>query len=155
MKVYTAFLVFALISILSFSCKDPDAALRKELDAAIFKRDMMEKQLEGVQTSKSGDLVHIVFMNLKDDLSGSEYAKFVEELNQLQGIPTVRDFTLGDLKPFDDPRQLGDYEIVMSMAFDDETAYKTYQEHPKHLALKETLGSFLEGPHAIYDYVKK
>lgn len=155
MKAYSSYIVFALTITVLFSCKDPDAALRKELDAAIFKMDMMQRQLASSQNAKAGDLVHIVFMDLRDDLSESEYATFVEEVNQLQGIPIVRSFTVGDRKDLDDPRQIGDYEIVMSMAFDDEAAYQTYQDHPKHVALKKVLDSFLAGAPAVYDYIKK
>ncbi len=154
MKAFSTLIIFALTISILLSCKDPDAALRKELDATIFKMDMMERQLASSQTAKAGDLVHIVFLNVRDNLSETEYAKFIEELNQLQGIPNVRSFTLGDRKDLDDPRQIGEYEIVMSMAFDDEVGYQTYQDHPKHVALKKVLESFLDGAPAVYDYIK-
>jgi hypothetical protein len=155
MNAYSSYIVLGLIISVLLCCKDPDAALRKELDANIFKMDMMERQLASAQTAKAGDLVHIVFMDLRDDISESDYAKFVEEVNQLQGIPSVRSFSVGDRKDLKDPRQIGEYEIVMSMAFDDEAAYQSYQVHPKHVALKKVLDSFLASAPAVYDYIKK
>jgi len=134
---------------------DPDAALRKELDTAVFKIDILEQQLNSKTTTASGDLVHLVYLDVKNDLEPKQYSKLIEDLNQLQGIPDIKSFSLGDFKSMKDERALSDYEIIMSMSFQDEDAYQKYQAHPTHVALKEKLKNYIGGPPATYDYIQK
>ncbi len=136
------------------SCKDPDAVLRKELDTAVFKIDMLERQLNSRSISESGDLVHLVYLNTQDDLSGEELSQLKEALNQLQGIEDIKSFSLGGFKDLKDVRALSDYEVVMSLSFVDEEAYQRYQVHPTHVALKSKLNRFLAGAPVTYDYIQ-
>ena len=136
------------------SCKDPDAALRKELDTAVFKIDMLERQLSSRSISESGDLVHLVYLNTKDDLTTEELSQLKEALNQLQGIEDIKSFNLGGFTDLKDERALSEYEIVMSMSFADQQAYQRYQAHPTHVALKSKLDRFLAGAPATYDYIQ-
>lgn len=136
------------------SCKDPDAALRKELDTAVFKIDMLERQLSSKSMSESGDLVHLVYLNTQDNLTGEELGQLKEALNQLQGIEDLKSFNLGGFKDLKDERALSDYEVVMSMSFADEQAYQQYQAHPTHIALKSKLDRFLAGAPVTYDYIQ-
>lgn len=137
------------------NCMDPDAALRKELDTAIFKIDMLEQQLNSNISTASGDLVHLVYLNIKNDLESNQYSKLIEDLNQLQGIPHIKSFSLGDFKSLEDERALSDYEIIMSMSFQNEESYQKYQAHPTHVALKDKLKDYIDGPPATYDYIQK
>lgn len=148
-------LIFCLAICTLLSCADPDAALRKELDTAVFKIDMLEQQLKSNSKSASGELVHLVYLNTKNDLTENQYAKLIEDLNQLQGISSLKSFSLGDFKSLGDDRALSDFEIIMSMSFQNETDYQSYQDHPTHIALKEKLGNYIDGPPATYDYIQK
>lgn len=148
-------IVIVFVSSIFWSCAEPDATLRKELDTAVFKIDMLEKQLVSNATPQSGDLVHLVYLNTQDDLPATEKAKLIEELNQLQGIPAVKTFSLGDFKSLNDPRALSDYELLMSISFSNEADYQSYQDHPTHIALKEKLDKYLGGPPATYDYIQQ
>ncbi len=116
---------------------------------------MLQKQLDSKQVPKSGDLIHMVFMNLKEDLTDKQISKFVEEVNQLQGAPGVRSFTLGDFKNLKDERAFSVYEMVATMAFDNEESYRIYQTDPHHLALKEKFKPYLDGVPGTYDFIKK
>lgn len=143
-----------LATLIILSCKDPDAALRKDLDTAVFKIDMLERQLSSNTISKSGDLVHHVYLNVKDDLTADQMSQLKEALNQLQGIEQIKSFILGEFKDLKDERAFSDYEIVLSMSFADEEAYETYQAHPTHVALKSKLDSYLAAAPATYDYIQ-
>lgn len=149
---YILFLGLAITTL--FSC-DPDTALRKELDTAVFKIDMLEQQLKSNSTSVKGELVHLVYLNTKNDLTENQYAKLIEDLNQLQGISSLKSFSLGGFKSLGDERALSDFEIIMSMSFQNEEAYQKYQTHPTHIALKEKLKDYIDGPPATYDYIQK
>ena len=155
MKHSIPFLLLTLCLFSILSCKDPDTQLRKDLDASIFKQDMLQRELDSKQVPKSGDLIHMVFMNLKEDLTETQINKFIEEVNQLQGAPGVRSFTLGDFKNLKDDRAFSDYEMVATMAFDNEESYRVYQTDPHHLALKEKFKPYLDGAPGTYDFVKK
>jgi len=135
-----------------YSCSDPDATLRKELDTAVFKIDMLEQQLKSKASAQSGDLVHIVYFNTKDDLNQKQQSTLIEDLNQLQGIQHIKSFALGHFKNLNDTRALSEYEIIMSMSFQDQESYQKYQDHPTHIALKGKLENYLAGPPATYDY---
>jgi len=148
-------ILVGLIASIFINCSDPDAALRKELDTAVFKIDMLQQQLQSQSTAQSGDLVHIVYMNTRNDLTTEEKAKLSEDLNQLQGIPEIKSFSIGQYTDLGDQRAMSEYEVIMSMAFKDQAAYKIYQDHPTHIALKEKLGNYLSGPPATYDYIVK
>ena len=148
-------ILIGFISFIFSTCADPDATLRKELDTAVFKIDMLEQQLKTKASAQPGDLVHIVFVNTKDDLNANQEAELIEALNQLQGITELKSFSIGNFKNLDDKRALSDYELMMSMSFQDAEAYQKYQVHPTHVALKGKLDTYLEGPLATYDYTLK
>lgn len=148
-------LFIGIISVLLSNCADPDATLRKELDTAVFKIDMLEQQLQSKASAQSGDLVHIVYLNTKDDLNTDQKSELVEALNQLKGITEIKSFSIGNFKNLDDQRALSDYELIMSMSFQDADAYQKYQVHPTHVSLKGKLDNYLAGPPATYDYTLK
>jgi len=143
-----------LTSFFIIACKDPDAALRKELDTAVFKIDMLERQLSSHTVSKSGDLVHHVYLNIKDDLTSDQMSQLKEALNQLQGIEQLKSFSLGNFKELNDERAFSEYEVVLTMSFANEEDYQIYQAHPTHLALKSKLDTYLAAAPATYDYIQ-
>lgn len=109
------------------------------------------KQLEG-QIEPEGELVHLVFFQVKPD---ADQAALVAEVKKLASIKEVMDLEIGPFEDLGDARALTGYTMLMQMSFVDKAAYERYQKHPIHLALKENTGSFMAGPPATYDFMKK
>jgi len=153
MKPFSYFIAcLAMCSLLS--CKDPNAALRADLDQAIFKIDILENQLSSAKSVEKGDLVHLVYLNLKDDLTEQEASDLVSELYELRRISELKHMTVGNFEDLGDQRAMGKYELVISMSFDDTADYMAYQKHPIHIKLKEALDVYIAGPPATYHYIQ-
>ena len=141
-----------LLLITFFSCSN--SAVQQELEKA--KQQLVEaqaviKNLEE-QIEPEGDLVHIVLLKLKPD---ADQAALIVELKKMEGIKEVMELEVGPFEDLGDARALSDYNMIMQMSFKDQTAYETYQKHEIHLNLKESLGPYLAGPPATYDYMVK
>jgi len=143
-------LLFCLICALC-SC-NPDAQLRKELDTAVFKIDALQNQLDNNIFIHPGTMVHIVYLNLKDDLSEEDQSTLISSFKGLKSIQGVKHFSIGDYKDVADKRAMSNYELCLQMSFDSKKAYDSYQEDPAHLALKKSLDEYLEAPPITYDY---
>ena len=114
-------------------------------------QEVDEYQATPMQTEPSYALRHMVFLNIKPDLSAIETEKLYEAINKLGTIPQVHDYRLGTFTDLKDQRAFSEYEIMFEMAFENEEAYQIYQQSEIHLKLKSQLGPYLEGPPATYD----
>ena len=126
-----------------------EALHKAEEELAAAKNTIVE--LES-QIEPEGQLVHIVFFQLKPE---ADQAALIAEIKKLEAIDVVKDLEVGPFEDLGDGRALSHYQIMMEMSFDDAAAYKRYQAHPIHLALKESSKAYLAGPPATYDYVKR
>ncbi|HHS96249.1 MAG TPA: Dabb family protein [Phaeodactylibacter sp.] len=102
---------------------------------------------------KNFPLVHVVYLNLKEDISKREKKQLIKAIRRLEEIPEVHHLVLGNFVSLDDPRALSDYEMVFQMSFRSSAEYATYQAHPIHLELKKLAGALLEAKPATYDYL--
>ncbi len=152
MKALSYFILSSLVC-LAIACKEPDAGLRADLDQAIFKIDMLENQLSAVRSMDAGDLVHHVYLDLKDELTAEDTTALLAELNKLRRISELKTLSIGKFADLGDRRALADYEFVMSMSFESDAGYKIYQEHPIHVQLKMALEDYLAAPPVTYDYI--
>jgi len=109
-------------------------------------------ELSKAKTAKAETLTHLVYLNLKEDISGSEREKLVKAIDELKKIPEVKNLEQGSFKNLNDPRALSDFELFFQMDFKDTTDYKVYQAHEIHLALKRLAKGLLAGPPVTYDY---
>ena len=73
----------------------------------------------------------------------------------MEAIPTLMKLEIGIFKDMNDSRALSNYEVAFQMNFANEAAYKAYQSHPLHIALKEKIGVYLDGQPATYDFILK
>jgi hypothetical protein len=76
---------------------------------------------------------HTVAFRLKHTAGAKEEASFLQAAQGLARIPTV--------KSFECLRQTGrknNFAFGLSMEFDDEEAYRLYNEHPEHVAFVQT-----------------
>jgi hypothetical protein len=76
---------------------------------------------------------HGVIFSLKHEKGSADAKKFLEDGRRiLTGIPVVQDFQV-----FDQVSPKNDFEYGFSMVFDSMEDYKTYNEHPDHVAFVE------------------
>lgn len=99
--------------------------------------------------------VHIVYLNLKDDLSNDQIDFLVKELKRLEEIENVLNFSVGTFEDLGDKRALDEYEIIMQMTFSDRATYDIYQQDPLHSEVKKATGSLLAGPPVTYDFIPR
>lgn len=134
------------------SCSDN--TLQQELEATRQELEAAKMTLSELQTRTAGEstLVHIVLFQLKPDADGQA---FMAELKKLGEIAAIRELEIGRFEDLGDARALSDYSVIVEMSFADTAAYREYQQHPIHLALKDNTLAFLSGPPATYDFTKK
>ncbi|KMQ79937.1 Stress responsive alpha-beta barrel domain protein Dabb [Candidatus Burkholderia pumila] len=90
-------------------------------------------------------LRHIVMWKLKEHAEGASRAENAQKLKAK--LETCRSivkgqghFEVGTAQPGFDCT----YDVVLVSDFDDPTALKAYQDHPKHLAMKEFIATVRE-----------
>lgn len=128
-----------------------------EARAARQRAEHAEAHLQAAEKSASEasletKLVHIVWFKLPDEQSDAKVKELIDQLNTLNGIEQVHALEIGRFHDLGDPRAMSEYGVVMSMRFESEADYQTYQQHPIHLQLKTNVKKFLAGPPATYDY---
>lgn len=96
--------------------------------------------------------VHCVYFWLRDDLSEADRGRFVEGVQSLTTIETVRHGFVGTPAATDRPIIDRSYSFALVVAFDDETGHDRYQDHPVHDAFRERCGSFWSQVR-IYDFM--
>ena len=149
------FLTILLLILISASCQNSNPQLEKELSETKARLEAAKSALEKKTTTTETSLVHEVYFNLKDDLTPDQIEQVHQAILQLKDIPVVHNLVVGDFKNLDDPRAFSDYEIKMSMEFNDKKEYAIYQAHPVHLALKKAAADYVAAPPATYDFIKK
>lgn len=146
------------LSVLSFTaCRDAgDGAmaetLKTELVAAQAALAAAQSELETLKAADEVQLIHIVYFNIKPDLSEEALTAFKKEVDRLAAIDQVKFFKFGPFEDLGDPRALSNYKMVMEMGFNSKEDYMAYQEDPVHLAVKELTMTYLAGPPATYDF---
>ena len=149
---------FLMLLIFLAACK-PNAntqleleKVRLELADKNLQLEAAQKELAQLKADQDAALVHLVLFKMKPKISEEDKASFLSELQKLDAIEQIRDFDVGTFKDLDDPRALSDYDVVLSMSFDNAEDYKKYQEDQRHIQVRDELGRFLGGPPATYDY---
>ena len=148
-----SFLVFCSL----FACSNSalEAALKTTKDALASAKTDLQKANQEIATLKQADtgkLVHVVFFKVKPN---ADVSAVIAAIKKVQQIPIVQDLEVGTFEDLGDDRALSDYNLVMEMTFDNKAAYEKYQQHPIHLGLKESIGPFLAGPPATYDFIER
>lgn len=96
--------------------------------------------------------VHCVYFWLKPELDNDSLARFIDGLEALIGIQTVRYGFYG--RPASTDRAVIDrtYSYALVCVFDSDEGHDAYQVHPVHDAFREQCGS-LWSEVKIYDFV--
>lgn len=144
----------SILSLVIFLASCSNASLEQELKDAQDRLAAVEAEFAASKAVNKPDapLVHMVFFDLKPE---ADQEALLAEIRKLAEIPVLEELEVGPFKNLEDNRALSEYELVMQMSFANAEAYQTYQQHPIHLALKEKAASFMAGPPATYDFMKK
>lgn len=132
---YRGILVLLCMGIMWSSCKpDPTPTLSADLP-----------QIES-------QLIHLVFLQLQDNLGAETVNAFEAAVGQLGAIETVHGFSLGRRAATPDPRARIDYSHVLQMAFRNEADLQAYRKDERHLRIRQELMPLLSGPPVVCDY---
>jgi len=101
---------------------------------------------------ESNKITHLLYLDLNDNISETQLELFETVLGQLQKIPQVTEFNIGEYTDVGDKRALSQYEYIVSMSFENKKAYDIYQSSPIHESVKNKLRTYLSGPPATYDF---
>ncbi|MGK0364526.1 MAG: hypothetical protein ACI85O_001583 [Saprospiraceae bacterium] len=146
------------ISLFLTSCQQrPDLTEKldeMEAELIIAKQELADLKTEN-DANPAGSLVHLVYLNLKDDLKEEEKAEIIAAIDDLARIEEVNELEIGDFANLGDARAMSDLEMVFSMSFTSKLDYEIYQGHPIHLQLKTIVKPYLSGPPVTYDYIRR
>lgn len=118
-------------------------------------RSPAEAQQEQAPALNQSQLVHLVWLKLKEDASDQDVDALFGEIKKLAAIEEVNGLEMGSFHDLGDARAMSDLDVVMQMRFDSQEDYQTYQAHPIHLQLKSDLVDYLSAPPVTYDYWSK
>ena len=156
MNNYKSLLFFVAIINLS-ACSDQKSneeleITKQELRLKIEENAKLQDQLN-IKEAHAGDLVHYVFLDVKDDISEKQYQFLMKEIKSLSKIDEVSDLKVGRNENMDDDRALVNRDINFEMRFDQKTDYYAYQKSKEHMRVRELLSPFLAQPPLTYDYI--
>ena len=101
--------------------------------------------------------VHVVIFHLKKDAPAEAVGEIVAGCHTLEAIPSVRLLKVGAPAPADEstPKVASrDYDVGLTVLFDDAAGLKTYLEHETHLKFVHTYDKYFETVQ-VYDFVDK
>ena len=87
-------------------------------------------------TDKAASYVHVVLFHLKKDVGANAAEEVIAGCHTLEAIPTVRALKVGRPAPEDQstPKVASrDYDVALTVLFDDAAGLKVYLEHETHL----------------------
>lgn len=150
-------LIFFTIGLLAACQQNADLPNRiSDLESELFAANAEIANFSKAKTESRESLAHLVYLDLKEDISDAEKKDLLEAIQELSKIPTVKNLELGTFKDLNDPRALSEFELFFQMDFKDAADYNVYQKHEIHLALKKLAKGLLAGPPVTYDYeIKK
>lgn len=78
---------------------------------------------------EKGNIRHTVMFNLKYDVDAPETDKFLQDGQRiLSALPMVKNFEVSH-----QVSSKNEYKFYFSMVFDNQEAYKAYNDHPEHV----------------------
>lgn len=103
-------------------------------------------------TASPKSLVHLVFLDLREELNQAQRDTFISTLYRLESIREIRQLQISSFQDVGDPRALKQYDLLLQTTFKTEADYQIYQQHPLHVEARERMKSYLAAPPATYDY---
>ncbi|MFT5833095.1 MAG: hypothetical protein ACI97N_000721 [Cognaticolwellia sp.] len=144
------------ICIAFFSCTNSETALSETIEnlkAELASANEKIDDLEGRNKTESV-LQHTIYFTLKPDLTEVERRAFIEELEGLKAIEVVQNVTAEERQNVgDENRALKQFNVVMVVTLADEAALEIYDASEVHQNLKKSIGGYLAGKPASFDYI--
>ena len=147
-----ALLVFGLGACVDHQAKGELENTKRLLEEQRVLNNTLRAQLNEAD-SKQGQLMHYVFLDIKENISEQQYQFLVEELKKLSNISGVKDLKVGRFENMEDDRALGNRDINFEMRFENKMDYYNYQQSKAHIKVREMLSPFLERAPLTYDYL--
>jgi len=134
-----------------YSCKNNDSTslLQDQLEQKISE---LETQLKDSNIVEDGKLAHVVFLNLKENITETERNDLVIAIEDLKNISVVEELHLGSIANTGDARFISDDELMFQITVNKIQDLDVYQKDSIHLKLKKMAKDFLSNPPAVYDY---
>lgn len=126
-----------------------------ETQVALQQAKQQIAELQSAANEEEGGLVHFVFFKVKKDLSATEREDLMKILETLGTIEQVQDLEIGEFEDLGDERALSDYNMIMTMRFDNQADYEIYQKDERHLKGRKDSGKYMAGPPATYDFMSE
>jgi len=151
------FLISCFLFLLITSCTDKQA--EKELAELHARIETLGKENTRLQDklnapdNKKGELIHYVFLDVKNDVSEKQYDFLIKEIYSLAKLSGVKDLKVGKHENMDDDRALENRDINFEMRFKNKKNYYAYQKSKEHMRVREILSPFLAKPPLTYDYI--
>ncbi len=101
---------------------------------------------------RQGMIGHTVYIDLKNDITDAETTSFITELKGLAAIDYLHDLELSKRISSGDLRQDRDFDVVMTMYFEDLDALDRYQQDSLHVEIRTATRKYLAAPPVIYDF---
>ncbi len=125
------------------------AQLEEQVQLLQEELEVKESAIDSLQqmTSAEPGLIHTVFFWFNEGVTEEQKNGFIEGLQSLKDVETVRNFYIGP--PAGTPREVVDnsYEYALILHFDDKAGQDAYQEHPIHQA-------FVQGQEGVWERVQ-
>ncbi len=144
-------ILFFALCLLMVNCTD-NTAIETELAATKSALAIAEAKL--TTSSTITGLVHTTYFTMKPDLTEAEQKAFLEGLESLKNIKEVQSIIIEKrLNVGDEVRALTQFDIIMQLMFANEADLKNYDKNEEHNKLRKTLGKYLAGPPATFDFM--
>jgi len=145
-------ILFSMISCGNKQAQKELLTIEAKLNTLLKENAALQEQL-GSSDDHQGDLVHYVFLDVKDDVSANQYKFLIKEIKSIAKIDVVKDFEIGRYENMDDDRELENRDINFKMRFSSKKNYYTYQKSKEHMRVRELLSPFLTQAPLTYDYI--
>ena len=99
-----------------------------------------------------GELVHTVFLSLKDEVTQNRKEKIIKILKSLGEIKVTKGLTVSVKAETEDARAETNYDLVLQMAFKDLKDLHLYSVNSSHFEIRAQLKPDLASVPVVYDY---
>jgi lipopolysaccharide export LptBFGC system permease protein LptF len=139
-----------------FSCTNSEIVPSETIESLKAELASANEKIEYLQSRNSTKSVlqHTIYFTLKSDLTEEKRMLFIEQLEGLAEIEVVQKVTAEARKNVgDEGRALKQFDVVMVVTLENEAALKIYDASEIHQNLKKSIGNYLAGPPASFDFV--
>lgn len=144
-------MLFAVLTL--WSCKPKTSAVDLDrLETALAKAQYIADSLRVAAVPLASGVKHIVFLELKPEITDTEKATFLKITKSLKDIPEVKAMSVAERTDTGDKRAL-DYDVVLYMTFATKEDLAAYDQNEFHQQVRQQLGEYLASPPATFDYV--